>query len=69
MFAICHSADVQQVSEQIVQPEEVNWFIVGDKSKIAANLDKLGFDQIIEIDADGNPVTPALQEKDEAMKS
>ena len=60
--------DVQQVSEQIVQPEEVNWFIVGDKSKIAANLDKLGFDQIIEIDADGNPVTPALQEKDEAME-
>ena len=61
--------DVQTVSEKIVKPEEVNWFIVGDKSKIAANLDKLGFDQIIEIDADGNPVKPALQEKDVEMKN
>ncbi|MCB0474101.1 MAG: insulinase family protein [Flavobacteriaceae bacterium] len=48
--------DLQEVSKVVVHPDQVNWFIVGDKAKIIDNLSKLGFDAIIEIDGDGNPV-------------
>ncbi|UCS94591.1 insulinase family protein [Echinicola marina] len=48
--------DVKKVSEQVVQPENINWFVVGDKEKIMDKLETLGFDQIVEIDTDGNPV-------------
>lgn len=47
--------ELQQVSKQVVKPELVNWVVVGDKSKILANLNELGY-EIIEVDADGNPV-------------
>ena len=30
----------------MVKPEAVNWFMVGDRAKIADKLDKLGFDAI-----------------------
>ena len=46
--------DVQKVSTEVVDPSAVNWFMVGDRAKIASKLDELGFDNIIEIDADGN---------------
>ena len=62
-------ADVQQVSKAIVKPEEVNWFMVGDKAKIASKLDELGFDAIIEIDADGNPIKPALKDSNKEIKN
>ena len=47
----------------------MNWFVVGDKGKIRAKLDKLGFDKIIEIDADGNPITPPIDIKEEKIKN
>lgn len=50
--------DVREVSQEVVEPQKVNWFMVGDKAKTAAKLEELGFDNIIEIDADGNPITP-----------
>lgn len=53
--------EVRSVSKKVVQPEKVNWFMVGDRAKIAENLDALGFDAIIEIDADGNPKMPAVK--------
>ncbi len=53
--------DLQEVSKTVVKPEAVNWFMVGDRSKIADKLDGLGFDDIIEIDADGNPKVPAVK--------
>ena len=56
-------ADVQSVSKKVVKPEAVNWFMVGDRAKIAGKLDELGFDNIIEIDADGNPIVPAMKEE------
>jgi len=52
--------EVREVSEKVVKPEAVNWFIVGDRAKIADKLDGLGFDAIIEIDADGNPKKPSI---------
>ncbi|MBD8488875.1 insulinase family protein [Echinicola sp. CAU 1574] len=53
-------SDVKKVSEEVVKPENVNWFVVGDKAKIIDKLDSLGFDQIIEIDTDGNPIKKEL---------
>lgn len=50
--------DVRKVGKQIVAPDKLNWFVVGDKEKILDNLKKLGFDEIILIDADGNPLQP-----------
>ena len=47
---------LQKVSTDIVKPDAVNWFVVGDKAKIGKSLGKLGFDKIIEIDADGKPI-------------
>ena len=61
--------EVVNVSNQVVKPEEVNWFVVGDRAKIASKLDELGFDAIIEIDADGNPITPAVQNEDMQIKN
>jgi zinc protease len=51
--------DVRQVGKQLVDPGKLNWFAVGDKEKIIEDLKKLGFDEIVIIDADGNPVKPA----------
>lgn len=51
--------DVQKVSKQIVSPDKLTWFVVGDKEKILSGLKEVGFTEIIEIDADGNPVKPS----------
>lgn len=61
--------DVINVSKQVVKPGEVNWFMVGDRAKIVNKLDELGFDAIIEIDADGNPKKPAIPELEPAIKN
>ncbi|MEQ1588108.1 MAG: pitrilysin family protein [Cyclobacteriaceae bacterium] len=50
--------DVRKVGKQLVDPAKLNWFAVGDKEKILEDLKKLGFDEIILIDADGNPLQP-----------
>ncbi len=55
--------DIRKVSNEVVQPDKVNWFMVGDRAKIITKLDELGFDNIIEIDADGNPKKPVVAEK------
>ena len=49
--------ELQQLSTQIVQPDQVNWFVVGDKSKIVGPLKETGY-EIIEVDPDGNLVGP-----------
>ncbi|NOQ92322.1 MAG: insulinase family protein, partial [Flavobacteriaceae bacterium] len=61
--------EVQEVSKKVVKPEAVNWFMVGDKAKIASKLDELGFDAIIEIDADGNPIKPAIKDDKKEIKN
>ncbi len=50
-------ADVKKTSKAMIHPEQMNWFIVGDKEKILPKLKEMGFDQIIEVDADGKPIT------------
>lgn len=61
--------DIIQVSKKVVKPDQVNWFMVGDMAKIASKLDELGFDAIIEIDADGNPVNPQIKKPQEIIKN
>ncbi|MDP3312268.1 pitrilysin family protein [Lutibacter sp.] len=53
--------DLKSISKKVIKPNEVNWFMVGDKSKIEGKLMDLGFDDIIEIDADGNPVKTEIK--------
>lgn len=45
--------ELQQLSTQVVKPDLVNWFVVGDKSKIYDSLKEIGY-EIIEVDPDGN---------------
>ncbi|MGB3150530.1 MAG: insulinase family protein, partial [Maribacter sp.] len=61
--------EVQDVSKMVVKPDDVNWFMVGDRAKIAEKLDALGFDAIIEIDADGNPKMPAMKSPEKDIKN
>ena len=61
--------DIKNVSNQVVKPEEVNWFMVGDRAEIITKLDELGFDDIIEIDADGNPIKPAMDQIETDIKN
>ncbi|HSQ46270.1 MAG TPA: pitrilysin family protein, partial [Lutibacter sp.] len=55
--------ELQSVSKKAVKPNAVNWFMVGDKAKISDKLNELGFDNIIEIDADGNPINQFVNAK------
>ncbi|HEY0744921.1 MAG TPA: pitrilysin family protein [Chryseosolibacter sp.] len=50
--------EVRKVSKQIVSPEKLTWFVVGDKEKIMSGLKEVGFSEIIAIDPDGNPIKP-----------
>lgn len=51
--------EVQKLGKKMIQPENLTWFVVGDKGKIMNGLKELGFSEIIEIDADGNTIKPS----------
>lgn len=55
--------DVRKVSKQLVKPDKLTWFVVGDKAKIIDGLKELGFNEIISIDPDGNALQPTGQIK------
>nr|WP_321415583.1 pitrilysin family protein [uncultured Allomuricauda sp.] len=61
--------DIRKVSNDVVRPEKVNWFMVGDRAEIIDKLDELGFDNIVEIDADGNPKKPAVKSVETDIKN
>ena len=61
--------DIKKVSTEVVKPDAVNWFMVGDRAKIASKLDALGFDNIIEIDADGNLIEPVVKQPELDLKN
>ncbi len=48
--------EVQGVAQKMIKPDQLNWFVVGDKAKILEGLEQLGFDEIILVDGDGNPL-------------
>jgi hypothetical protein len=48
---------VQDVSRRLVKPDELTFFVVGDREKILPGLQDLGFQEIIFLDADGTPLS------------
>lgn len=57
------------VSNEVVKPGNVNWFVVGDKEKIIDKLKTLEFDNIIEINADGEALIPKVNLKVDEIKN
>ncbi len=51
--------DVRQLSNQLVRDGDLLFFVVGDKEKILPGLQELGFDDIVIVDPNGNPVDAA----------
>lgn len=50
--------DVRKISKQMIDASKLAWFVVGDKDKILPKLKELGFEEIVLVDADGNPLQP-----------
>ncbi len=50
---------VHSVAGQVVKPEELTWFVVGDKEKILPALKELNVEEIIYVDPDGNLLQPS----------
>ena len=48
--------DVSQAAREAVHPQQLTWVVVGDLSKIEAEVRKLNLGPVHYIDADGNPV-------------
>ncbi|HLF64833.1 MAG TPA: pitrilysin family protein [Saprospiraceae bacterium] len=49
--------EVHTVSKRLVRPAALNWFVVGDREKILPSLLETGFQSIVHIDVEGNPIT------------
>ena len=49
-------ADIKESAKSIVQPEHINWIIVGDRAQIEEKIAALDYGEIVIIDADGNIV-------------
>ena len=45
--------ELQKLTKVVILPDQVTYFVVGDKSKIIDSLKETGY-EIIEVDADGN---------------
>ncbi len=56
--------DARKAATRLLQPSELTYFIVGDKEKILPGLQKLDFDEIIYMDADGNIIGKAPKTKE-----
>jgi zinc protease len=50
------SDDVNRAAASILHPGQMVWVVVGDRSKIEAGIQNLGWAKIQPMDADGNPV-------------
>jgi len=55
--------EVQKLAKKVIVPSNLTWFVVGDKNKIIDGLKEIGFNEIIQIDADGNPLQPTGEVK------
>jgi zinc protease len=52
--------DAHSTAKAIIQPNQLGWFLTGDKAKILPGLEQLNL-EIIEIDADGKPVSKKIK--------
>lgn len=55
--------DIQSLSHTLVKPSDLIWVVVGDKEKILPGLRQLGFQEIVFVDADGNPLPASSTSK------
>jgi predicted Zn-dependent peptidase len=60
--------EVQKLTQKIIVPSNLTWFVVGDKAKVLDGLKQLGFNEIVLIDADGNPLQPTGELKTDTKK-
>jgi zinc protease len=47
-------AQISAAAEDVIQPDNMVWVVVGDRAKIEAGIRELGYGDIILMDADGN---------------
>jgi zinc protease len=47
--------ELQKLSKQVIMPDQVIYFVVGDKSKILSSLKETGY-EVVEVDTDGNTI-------------
>jgi len=47
--------DVAAIARTVVEPDDMLWVVVGDRTKIEAELSGLGFEEIRPIDSEGRP--------------
>jgi zinc protease len=45
--------DVAAAAEKLVLPDKLVWIVVGDRSKIAAGIDELGWGEVRRMSVDG----------------
>jgi len=50
---------IEESAGQVIRPGNLIWVVVGDREKIESRIRELELGEIIHLDADGNPVTPA----------
>ena len=48
--------EISTAAEEVIQPDKLLWIVVGDRSKIEAEIRELELGEISIIDADGNPI-------------
>ena len=46
-------ADLEAAAEKVVLPDNLLWIVVGDRSKIAAGIDELGWGEVRQLSPDG----------------
>jgi zinc protease len=49
---------VRNSADDVVQPDNLTWLVVGDREKIVEEIKELELGEVIFIDADGNPINP-----------
>lgn len=60
MLTTISPADINALAQKYMDPTKMNIVVVGDKEKIKAGIDKLGY-EVIELDSKGEVVTPPVQ--------
>ena len=48
--------EINKAAKEVIQPDRLLWIVVGDRSKIEAEIRELELGEISIIDADGNPI-------------
>ncbi len=53
---------VSTAASQTLHPDRLVWVVVGDRASVKPRIQELGFGEIVQIDADGTPVSGAARQ-------